>query len=313
MIKISVIVPVYNVEKYLPKCLDSLVNQTINDIEIIIVNDGTQDDSQKIIDEYYKKYPQKIKKFYKENGGLSSARNYGINYAQGEYIAFVDSDDTIKLDMFEKMYTKAKKDDLDIVVCDTVNVFEDKSEQYCKSNLVCADNIVKSYLLSPPMACIRIYKKYIFDNVRFKENILYEDLELIPSMVNITKKVGFVPEGLYYYYQRTGSIMNQTEFNIKLLDIFKVLENNYNKLYEEYPDEIEYMYITHLLRSASLRFVGYDDSKEYLKKINSLIKDLFPHWNKNKYFKQSSIKLKIICYTAYYKQYYLLRLLNRYR
>ena len=93
MVKVSVIVPVYNVEKYIDKCLDSLVNQTLKDIEIIVVNDGSPDDSQQVIDMYVKKYPKKIKSYIKENGGQGSARNLGLEHAKGEYISFVDSDD----------------------------------------------------------------------------------------------------------------------------------------------------------------------------------------------------------------------------
>ena len=119
MIKVSVIVPVYNTEKYLAKCLDSLVNQTLKDIEIIVVNDGTKDNSEKIINKYLKKY-SKIRYYKKENGGLSSARNYGIELANGEYVGFVDSDDYVKDGMFSKMYECAIKNNSDIVVCDTI-------------------------------------------------------------------------------------------------------------------------------------------------------------------------------------------------
>ena len=107
MAKVSVIVPIYNVEKYLPKCLDSLVNQTLDDIEIILVNDGSLDDSRKIAKEYSEKYKDKIIYLEKENGGLSDARNYGIPYATGEYIAFLDSDDYIDIDAYKQMYEKA--------------------------------------------------------------------------------------------------------------------------------------------------------------------------------------------------------------
>ena len=117
MIKVSVIVPVYNVEKYLEKCLDSLVNQTLKEIEIIIVNDGSPDNSHKIIDKYTKKY-KNIKAYLKENGGLSDARNYGLKKASGEYIAFLDSDDFVKEDMYQKMYEKAKSGNFDMIVCD---------------------------------------------------------------------------------------------------------------------------------------------------------------------------------------------------
>ena len=216
MPKISIIVPVYNVEKYLEKCLDSLVNQTLEDIEIRVVNDGTKDASQKIIDKYVKKYPKKVKGYIKENGGLSSARNYGIKKAKGEYIAFVDSDDYVELDMYEKMYNKAINNNFDIVVCDTIEVDENNyNKVYKKSNLNYSNNNIKNYLISPPMACTRLYKSFIFDDLSFKEGIFYEDLELTPLLVLKTYNIGFVEEGLYFYLQRSGSIMKQKSFNKK--------------------------------------------------------------------------------------------------
>ena len=123
--KVSIIIPVYGVEKYVSKCLESLVNQTLNDIEIIVVNDGTKDNSQKIIDKYVKKYPDKVKSFIKENGGQGSARNYGLKQANGDYIGYVDSDDYVELEMYEKLYNKAISDNLDIAICGNYNVSED--------------------------------------------------------------------------------------------------------------------------------------------------------------------------------------------
>lgn len=309
---VSVIVPVYNTESYLKKCLDSLVNQTLKKIEIIIVNDGSTDNSQKIIDEYVKKYPQIIKAFLKKNGGLSDARNYGLKFVTGDYIGFVDSDDFVDLDMFKKLYNKAKKESLDIVVCDSIELYEDNGNKiYKKSNFNYSDNLVKNYIISPPMACTRIYKRNIFDSVEFKKDIFYEDLNLTPSLVLKTKKIGFVEEGLYYYLQRAGSIMKQKDFNIKLLDIFKVLQNNYDLLYKYYPLEIEYLYITHLLRTASLRFLNYNNSKKYLIKICNELKTKFPDWKQNNYYRKSSIKLKFICNLAIHKQSFLLKILMK--
>ena len=115
-IKVSVIVPVYNVEAYLERCLDSLVKQTLEEMEIIVVNDGTKDNSQAIIDRYAAAYPQKVISLIKENGGLSDARNYGIPYAHGEYIGFVDSDDYLNVTMYQKLYDRADETDSVIVV-----------------------------------------------------------------------------------------------------------------------------------------------------------------------------------------------------
>jgi hypothetical protein len=309
--KVSVIVPVYNVEKYLEKCLDSLINQTLEDIEIIVVNDGSPDNSQLIIDKYSKKYPNIIKSYIKENGGLSDARNYGIEKASGNYIGFVDSDDYVDRQMFEKMYNKAIKDNLDIVVCDTINVYPDGHEEIRKSNLEYSNNDIKNYIIAPPMACMRLCNKKIFKDNKFKKGILYEDLEFTPSLVSLTNKIGFVNEGLYYYLQREGSIMKQSKFNDKQLDIFSVLEKNRKYLYNDYKEEVEYLYITHLLRSATLRFLEYGDAEKYLHKINDTMKKYFPNWHENKYLKKSSKKLKLICYLAYHKNYKTIKLIKK--
>ncbi len=307
--KVSVIVPVYNTQDYLRKCLDSLIQQDFEDYEIVVVNDGSPDESQNIIDEY-KKNPI-IKSYVKVNGGLSDARNYGLDRAEGEYIAFVDSDDYIKSDMLRKMYDKAKKDDLDVVVCDSINVYPDGNEVLVHSNLHYSDDEVKNYLIAAPMACTRMFKREIFDNIKFKVGIYYEDLHLCPKVVNLTNKIGFVEEGLYYYYQRDDSIMKQKKFNNKLLDIFTVLQSNKDMLGKDHPLEIEYMYITHLLRTASLRFLEYDNPKEYLNKINDIFRNDYPNWRKNIYYKKSSYKLKLICNLSYMKMYGLLKLIKK--
>lgn len=299
MTKVSVIVPVYNVEDYLDKCLDSLANQTLKDIEIIVINDGTPDNSQKIIDKYVKKY-KNVKGYIKENGGLSDTRNYGLTKATGEFISFIDSDDYIEITMLEKMYQKAIKENLDIVVCDCFKVYPDNNKkEILNSNTKYSDDNVKNYLLAPPMAWHRLYKKELFKNIKFKKGIYYEDLECIPRLVKYTNKIGFLEEPLYNYLQREGSIMKQKEFNNKLLDIFDVLETNKKELLKNYPEEIEYMYITHLLRTATLRFLEYPNYKENLKKINTIIKTNFPNWKNNIYYKKSSKKLKLICNLAY--------------
>ena len=174
-IKVSIIVPVYNVEEYLARCLDSLVNQSLKDIEIIVVNDGSPDNSQKIIDNYCKKY-KNIKSFIKKNGGLSDTRNFGIKKSHGDYLIFIDSDDYVKETMLEKMWNVAINKNVDIVVCNCIQVYENGFEQEIKSNLEMSDDNIKNYLISPPMACTMLYKKELFDDKKFKKNIFYEDL-----------------------------------------------------------------------------------------------------------------------------------------
>ena len=139
-VKVSIIVPVYNVEKVIDRCLNSLVNQTLNDIEIIVVNDGTLDNSQDIIDEYAKKN-QKVKSFVKENGGLSDARNYGLEKAIGEYIMFVDSDDYIDLFACEKLYNEAKESNVNILVGNYYDVKKDIEKFFFNVCVFCIKKI----------------------------------------------------------------------------------------------------------------------------------------------------------------------------
>lgn len=308
--KVSVIVPVYNVEKYLEKCLDSLVNQDFSDYEIIIVNDGSPDNSQKIIDKYVKKYDF-IKSFIKENGGLSSARNYGIDKSCGNYLAFVDSDDYVDKNFLKELYSAITKDKSDIAVCEFSYLFEDGRSIRSYSNLKYTDDSLKKYLLTPPMAPIRLIKKDLFKSLKFKEGIYYEDLELCPKLAKYAKKVSFVDLSLYNYLMRDSSIMHQKEFNKKLYDIYTVLDSNYDCLYKDFPMEIEYMYIIHLLRTATLRFLDYKEGRWEVSKIVNIMKEKFPNWKKNEYFKKSGKKIKIISYLAYYKQITLLKIIKK--
>ena len=176
MPKVSVIVPVYNVEKYIEKCLDSLVNQTLNNIEIIVVNDGSKDNSQDIIDKYCKKY-KNIKSFIKENGGLSDARNAGLDICTGEYITFVDSDDLIDKDFIKILYDISKQKDADIVACSTKRF---KNEPIIKQDkpVIIKEfsvlEVIKNTYQTNDMEFLtawgKLYKKFIFANLRYNMN-----------------------------------------------------------------------------------------------------------------------------------------------
>ena len=133
-IKVSVIVPIYNTEKFLRKCIESIVNQTLQEIEIILINDGSTDNSHNICLEYTEKYPEKIRYINNKNIGCSATRNLGIELANGEYIAFVDSDDYIEKEMYEEMYTKTLKEKSDIVICGFNYIFSDKKTLFIPEN-----------------------------------------------------------------------------------------------------------------------------------------------------------------------------------
>lgn len=315
MVKVSVVVPVYNVEDYLERCLDSILNQTLKDIEVVVVNDGSPDNSQEIIDKYVKKYPNKVFGYLKKNGGLSDARNYGIKKCHGEYISFIDSDDYIDKNMLEKMYDKAKEG-YDIVVCDLLKVWDNGDRQILK-NLDGLTNDYRYFALSFPMTGNKIYKRTLFDNTfKFKKGILYEDLEFIPSLVLKTNKIAYIPKVFYFYYQRESSIMNQIKFSDKLLDIFDVLESLEKRFknegkYDDYKTELEYLNIEHLLYSAGLRFIGFKGGRKYILKAIDIVKKKYPNWNNNKYYKEKSLKFRIVCKCTYGKHFIILNILNK--
>lgn len=192
-IKVSIVVPVYNVEQYLRRCLDSLANQILDEIEIIVVNDGSVDNSQFIIDEYILKYPYKIRAFYKMNGGLSAARNYGIEQANGAFIGFVDSDDWVDLGFFKDLYDGIIKEDAEIACCDFKTIFP------FGTSIQKARQGVNPFLI-PATVCNKIFKKELFSEFKFRVGITHEDAEIMPKLLYVSRKTIFIETKHYYYY-----------------------------------------------------------------------------------------------------------------
>lgn len=312
MIKISVIVPVYNVEKYLPNCLQSLVNQNYNDYEIIIINDGSTDNSEKIIKDYKTKYPKLIKYYKKDNGGLSSARNLGIVKSIGEYLLFVDSDDSLEINALNTLANHINKKKLDIVVFNLYSIKDNIKEEIQTFNTNINDKI-KKYIIGNPSACNKLIKKDLFikNNLKFKEGIYYEDLMLMPILIKYTNKIDFINKNLYNYYIRSDSITNKINYNKKMDSIFIIVEELYKELNDNYKEEIEFLYIEHLLRNASLRYIDY---KKYdkINNIINLMKDKYKFWYKNIYFKKYyNIKQKIMCYLIYNKKFKIIKIIRK--
>ncbi|PTT68431.1 MULTISPECIES: glycosyltransferase family 2 protein [unclassified Chryseobacterium] len=225
--KISVIVPVYNVENYLAKCLDSLVNQTHQNIEILVINDGSKDDSEKIIQEYAQKYPEKIRPFIKENGGLSDARNFGIDRATGDYLGFVDSDDYVAPSMFEEMVHLAEKHQSKMVICNIQKVDQNGN---ITQKLTQIPNMPEKIDLEKNLsvfsdlsyfACNKLFKKELFREKRFKKGVHFEDIQLVPQLLLGCDTISQTQNFHYQYLERTDSITKtHTE---KGLDILKAV------------------------------------------------------------------------------------------
>lgn len=239
---LSIIVPVYNVEKYIRQCIESLINQDINNYEIIVVNDGTTDSSISIVNSFNNK---KIRIINKQNGGLSSARNEGIKNANGKYIAFVDSDDFIAFkEAYKEMVDIAIEQDFDIVVGKALWYYSDSKvlnrEKYKKifekNSMSSKDYLKKSIennrIYTP--VCFNIYRRELLvdNNILFKEGILHEDELFTHKILLKANKIALYPKEFYMYRQREGSIMNTEMTEKRVNDIFNICSELYNEFLE---------------------------------------------------------------------------------
>lgn len=303
--KLSVIVPVYNVEKYLRQCLDSLKAQTLKDMEVIVVNDGSTDSSPVIAQEYCDACRNFIL-LNKKNGGLSDARNYGIDFAKGEYIAFLDSDDWVEPSLYEKM-TALMDEHTDVCVTDIEYWWEDPSRRYVMKGLTgrSAPTVQKRALLSPMFAWNKVYKASLFaeeNGYRYPLDTWYEDIPVTSMIFAKAGKIAYLPECLIHYRQREGSIMaNTSDPRIEqIFSIMAVLRENFEKegLYEEYRDELEYLHIEHLRLYGMFRFIRSDGRKKYYTMSEAAMTTCFPHWKKNRYISSLSLKNRVFlkCY-----------------
>lgn len=310
MKKVSIIVPVYNVEKYIAKCLDSLVNQTLSDIEVIVVNDGSPDNSQTIIDDYVAKYPDIIKSYTKENGGQGSARNYGLKKATGEYIGYVDSDDYVRKDMFETLYNKATQEKLDIVICGNYVVYENSAKEQVELNNYVLDDMHDNAYFGKIGVCNKIYKKTLVEKLEFRSKKWYEDLDFTVKAISLTSRIGYVDEPLYYYLYREGSTMNNSNVNrnLDILDAFDQIKDNHKQ-----KDIIEFLAIDNIFISAIVRVINAKaDRKIKIQVINKMKKYIvhnFKNYENNKYLHLLSRNRKIIYKLIKKEKYWLVRLI----
>ena len=302
--KVSVIVPVYNVENYLAKCLDSLVNQSLKNIEIIVVNDGSKDGSGNIIQQYAEKYPDKIKAFSKENGGLSDARNFGIDQATGDYLGFVDSDDYVSKTMFEEMLTLAEKHDAEMVICNIQKVDEGGN---VTQKLTQISNMPEKIVLEKYFsvfsdlsyfACNKLFKKELFIQKRFKKGVHFEDIQLIPQLLLECKIVAQTQNFHYQYLERINSITKT--HNEKGLDILKAVE------------DVEEFFKTSKYSSNTKELMGF----QILEGVYTFLAYLAFVKNETQFYKMSQeledfirkrdVKMKdILCYSRVGKNYLL--------
>ncbi|MFJ8064764.1 glycosyltransferase family 2 protein [Psychrobacillus sp. NPDC096426] len=236
---ITIIVPVYKVEDYLHRCVDSILNQTYKRLEIILVNDGSPDSCGKICDEYAM-LDERVKVIHKKNGGLSDARNAGIDIAQGEYISFVDSDDWIDENYIEKLYQLLVNTNSDISVCnfirtstEKVHVDNSKEEIYEYSNIEALEQLYEKFGVQMVTAWGKLYIRELFKDIRFPVGKIHEDEFTTYKLMYKAEKVVLTTAQLLFYWQREDSIMG-VGFNIKhridVIDAFKERAEFFEKI-----------------------------------------------------------------------------------
>lgn len=315
--KITVVVPVYNVEKYLSKCLESILAQNFDNYEVVIVNDGSTDNSLEIAQKYEKQYPAIIRVISQKNKGLGGARNTGIRNAKGEYILFVDSDDTIKQGMLSNLYYNIKKEDGDIIFFGMEYI--DENGKVIDTRLQFDDDYSSFTLEEQPFIfskdsyiCDKMYKLSLFieNNIFFPENAWYEDLWTEPKLILHTKKMVFTKKIFYEYLQREGSIMHNSNVgkNIDMIFAVKDIIEYYKQegVFEKYYKQLEFLTIFHVMTLCTLRVASENPNHELLKRFYDFSKEQFPKFKSSKTIKELSKKYRIVFKISCMKQYWIL-------
>lgn len=270
---ISIIIPVYNVEKYLSRCINSILSQSYKDLEIILVDDGSPDNSPRLCDEIAQK-DSRVVVIHKSNGGLSSARNAGLDIAKGEYIFFVDSDDWLSSkEVLEQFYNKAIENNSSFVF-GLMNSATDKTITPLKVNNRYKEDDL--FLLSNPYlfsACNKLYKKELFKNIRFELNRVNEDVDIIPLIFQNALNPICLREYSYCYYINTSSI-TRSVFNKKRFDMFKSVSHVYKEF--DGTNKQKKIFYQNLfgfqIFSVYLSILKSSNKKENLKEFVSLLK-----------------------------------------
>lgn len=275
--KISVIVPVYKVEPYLRKCLDSIVNQTHRNLEIILVDDGSPDSCGAICDEYAAK-DVRIKVIHKENGGVASARNAGLDAATGDYIGWVDGDDWIEPEMFETMLRGAEAHDADIAICSRIESYPDHSFQMGWQQaellnkeqaiaLLVEDNVVRSYL------CDKLWRKDVFREIRVPQLKVFEDMAVMYPLFMRAERVVCLPDVLYHYEHHDGGLTAAPSLESRV-NFCRVVKERYEALERDFPQLTERL--APVLAEAAVRIWTsyYDAPKEERMAYDAQIQDM---------------------------------------
>ncbi len=303
------IIPVYNAEKTLQRCVKSVVKAMgATRGEILLIDNNSNDGSAKVIGELAQEYPKIVKPLECKTPGASVVRNYGVKQAKGKYIWFVDADDTVADKAVEKLVQKAEKTGADIVMMGAKRVewvgrkeylsAVDENDAKYKSRFI-------RYGMGPWQVIIRRawWEKNGF---KFREGIIQEDMELMSALILYTDKYASVDEPLYYYYFTPESVLHKSEFDPHVFDIFPALEGLYARFKDagaeqKFYSELEWFFIWNLLIDSAKDFGSFPEGKSGYRRAREMMKKYFPDWRKNEFLKSKRLKTKILVRLNYYR------------
>lgn len=316
-IKVSLIIPIYNVEKYLDRCIQSALKQTFKEYEIVLVNDGSTDKSTQITRKYYFENKDTITLVEQENKGLGSARNAGIMKGSGEYFFFLDSDDYIEPNTLDFLYKNAIEEKADLLIFDGWFVGEDGEKEYLNGCLK-----KKKYwslkenpelLFENPSTWNKLYHRDLFleNNIMFPERAWFEDLRTTSKIYTVAKNIVYIQKPFYYYLQRKTSIMHsiQCDKYLQILDAIDDIILYYKEegIYENYEKAIEYLAVYSSFFFVGIKINKIDWRSPVQSKLMLYMRKTFPEYKKNPYAKNLRVKTKLIKYFFENEHYRILR------
>lgn len=295
---VTVVVAVYNIEKYIEKCIRSVIAQTWKDIEILLIDDGSTDSSGNICDSYAKT-DDRIRVIHKVNGGISDVRNVGLEKATGSYLMYVDGDDYIAPNYVEKAVKCAEHYKAEVVIFDYQEIEEATGRRECwkmdaprETKLTIEE--YPALLIMTPSPCNKIYRISLWERcgLRYPVGRVYEDLTITPQLLlNAESIVYMESEPLYYYILHEGSIMRSQNFKKSLDNRKAAMENlmtyfKENNMFDRYASELEYLMFEHVYFIPTKEVIYYDSKSEYLEKFRQYVFEIFPKADKNLYVKR---------------------------
>ncbi len=275
--QISIIVPVYNVEAYLKVCVDSLLNQRLDHVEIILVDDGSTDGSGVICDKYAER-DKRVKVIHKKNGGVSSARNVALDVARGDFIGFVDGDDYISENMYQLLIKSMKEEDCDVSVCN-INLMSENNEykpyhKNANDEQFSRESAMKELLTNTILTfsvCNKLFKKSVFNGLRFKEGTILEDMDIVYKLIHRARKVFYLSTPLYHYRYNENSILRKP-FALKRIDEFYVRVEMHDFYQQHYPEIADLVYFRLCVAGSKLYNLVNIEFREQSSEYRFLIK-----------------------------------------